>query len=469
VASRVPGGNGGVTALPAAGRRSTARALLPLLLAAAIAAGLAYRIWIVTQARVYGDGYFRYAPIARNLLAGNGFSIDERPPYRPDTMEVPGYPALLAVIYAVSGGSTQAVALVQLLMEAGILALTGWLVLLLGGGRRAAAAAVLLGWLYPGLPAWCRETYADIAATFLAVLLLALAVRAWVRTGPASPARRALAGAVAGISAGLLGLVRADTYPLAAVAWAAVAAAGWRGGGALSARLAPAAGFLLAAAVVLAPWSVRHARLTGEWTVPGGRQYGHPSDPYLRWCETWVDDPKWVLPYMLNRGYPGKETRFPPERIPDAGERARAETAYRLWQQTGAYEGAPKEEFRWLAQEAEARRTPWSRVWLPVRRAVMVYARYPSAADTPFAAVTRPARYILWLGVLAGCAAGLRAVIRRRAWLWLLPLAFVGGRLLLPLASAAGSEIRYQYPALPVLFALAGWGWEAWATRRSDE
>lgn len=62
------------------------------------------------------DAFF-YDRIAHNLLEGNGFSMDETPPYRPDSTVAPGYPFFVAALYALFGGSKVAVVMIQIILN----------------------------------------------------------------------------------------------------------------------------------------------------------------------------------------------------------------------------------------------------------------------------------------------------------------------------------------------------------------
>lgn len=415
--------------------------------------GLVYRLgYLLPHARVFGDGYWRYDPLARNLLAGHGFSIQRTPPYEADIFDVPGYPLFVAAVYAVSGASVHALAVAQFLLEF----LTLWLVFraaqLAGLGKRGAWVAVGLGWLLPNLATWCRETYADVLASFVVTVLLLLLIRTWTR-----PAKHPVGwGLLVGAMAGLCALVRVDTYPI--VAFAALALAG-APRLSFKPRLGQTAAYFAGLILLLLPWTIRDLKLTGQPHPPGWQQYTQASDPYLRWCNTWVNDPDYVLPYMLHRGAADSVRTFPPDRFPDPVEKAEAEAAYAKWIAAGS-DGEPKEEFQRLAEKAERRLTVTDQLKMRVRRAVMVWLKLPSMGDLPGGGIGKLAKYAIWGLLLFGSAAALVFGVIRRQWWLVLPLGIIAGRMLIPFASALGTEIRYQYPALPALFLLAGYGLE---------
>jgi len=58
-----------------------------------------------------------YHQIARNLLDGHGFSLQAGPPYRPDSVRTPLYPAFVALVYAAAGPHPEAVVPVQAALD----------------------------------------------------------------------------------------------------------------------------------------------------------------------------------------------------------------------------------------------------------------------------------------------------------------------------------------------------------------
>lgn len=117
-----------------------------------------------------GDSY-DYAQIASNLLSGNGFAIF---PESPTVFRPPGYPLLIAGVYALFGTSPTNVLFVQ----AGLLAYATWLVFLLGRrllGETSAALGAALAGSYPHLSFYAGTFLAESLAYFLLALSLLLA------------------------------------------------------------------------------------------------------------------------------------------------------------------------------------------------------------------------------------------------------------------------------------------------------
>lgn len=126
-------------------RRIFADKTLLILLGAALTARLVFSIPVFmdpsrtmacTDARTYDS-------IARNLLEGNGFSMNIAPPYESETTVTPGYPFFVAGIYAISGGSRIAVVLIQLLLNLALFAMLYRFIAKRFGERAALLVGVL--------------------------------------------------------------------------------------------------------------------------------------------------------------------------------------------------------------------------------------------------------------------------------------------------------------------------------------
>jgi 4-amino-4-deoxy-L-arabinose transferase-like glycosyltransferase len=174
--------------------------------------------------------------------------IDKRPYLRP-----PGYPWFLAAIYAVTGGSYVAPRLVQMLLGLAS-AVFAWRI-----GRRWFSPAVGLAWsailvLYWSPVYWEGELH-EVA---LLVFLLLASVESLGRWSESPRVGRAMAaGAILGIGA----LVRPNALFLLLFALIWMAWIARRRG----ARTLPSgAGLLAAAALVIAPATIRNARVAGD-------------------------------------------------------------------------------------------------------------------------------------------------------------------------------------------------------------
>lgn len=162
--------------------------LLAIALALRVAA-----VFLAPMTKLVDDDHM-YDEIARNLVAGRGYSLDQ-----PTAMVPPLYPLFLAGVYALFGRSFVAVGIVQSIVDV----VTALLV----------AVACRRLWRDPSVPAWALALYALyppfllsarmlMTETLFTLLLIASVLIVLSMLGSASsPARAAAAGALAGLGA----------------------------------------------------------------------------------------------------------------------------------------------------------------------------------------------------------------------------------------------------------------------------
>ena len=255
------------------------------LLIGAIALGLAVRLTyvLVTQHLKLAGDEPEYNAEGQLIAAGHWFYT--RLPYgilHAGAFKAPGYPAWVGLWYALLGHHPVAVRLVQVPLGALTIGLTWLLARRLFSSKTAALAAFVVA-LYP--LAWQYEQllYPESLATPLTLVALIL-----IFTGTPSPRRALALGLVVGLSL----FVRPSGEFLilgALVAW--FVAVGWRRGLGLTAIA------IVAAVLVVAPWTVRNAVVMHGF-VPISMQdaafYGTfnaqaAHDPI--WPYAWRDDP----------------------------------------------------------------------------------------------------------------------------------------------------------------------------------
>jgi hypothetical protein len=303
----------------------------------AIAAGfrIAVAHWLPNDAP--DDGKM-YAQIARNVLEQHVYSHETEAPYDPSLIRLPGYPLFLAAIYSVFGHTNNgAVRIVQALIDTGTCALVALLAFYWQPDekrkRATAIAALTLAAVCPFTTIYAATILTEVPATFV---LMAMFVAATLAFRAERWKRSITWWIVSGFLGGLAVLFRPDsglfaaavglTLVITGLIWSAPAERS--GDGALDAapvdrsrsiqsgvalRLPPhskrfsrslVAGtvFSLAFVIVLAPWTIRnarvfhlfqplapaHAEMPGEF-VPRG--YGH-------WLRTWLDDEAYIAPFL---------------------------------------------------------------------------------------------------------------------------------------------------------------------------
>jgi 4-amino-4-deoxy-L-arabinose transferase-like glycosyltransferase len=369
-----------------------------------------------------------YDKLAANLEAGRGYRL--LPEGEPTLMREPGYPWLLALVFRLFGQSLAAARLVNLLLGLATALVVLGLSSELGFSGRVARWAAVLFMLHPGtFVAESRGGFETLFTLLLAlfVLLLARALRS----------ESLGAYAIAGLVLGAAALVRSTVFllPLGVLGWLLIRRPrGELGGSLLKAAVLGACMF-----VVLSPWIIRNALLTGEATLSASVR-GTAAHAGQYWC--------------LHRGDP-RGLSFVDGEASDERARLAAEWGYRfrhLPSDFYVYFYTTRDELafdRQLMQTVAARwREAPSRV---VSCAASNLVAFWFAGRTWLSTALNVVMQLPFLILALGGACILASRSRAEA---LLPLALVGGYLWL-LHSLVAAQARYSVPLVPFLALLS--------------
>ena len=142
-------------------------------LGAALAAGLALRLFFIWRFPFYsGDTKF-YEELARNWLEHGVYGLYVRGALTPVDMRVPGYPAFLAAIYFAIGRSARAVMVVQAVVDLGTCVLAALIAARLAPVSRRAIAGTAALWmaaLCPFTADYTAVVLSEVLATFFTTL-----------------------------------------------------------------------------------------------------------------------------------------------------------------------------------------------------------------------------------------------------------------------------------------------------------
>ncbi len=215
--------------------------------------------WIVSPTPVWFPDSPMYEAIGANLAAGNGFSADLRPPYRPEITRTPVVPYLVAGVYSVAGRRPAAVVWLNALWVAGAVAV-GYLVMLRLSRDPAVAAS---GGAVAVLTPFIGGSAATIATEPVAMLQVTLA--AWLLLRWREQARRksaALRGALIGLLLASVVLNRVNLAPAVAVGALCFVGTAFRAVPRRPIAWATTVAFALALVGPVVLWSARNASVS---------------------------------------------------------------------------------------------------------------------------------------------------------------------------------------------------------------
>lgn len=198
-----------------------------------------------------------YDQVARNLVAGHGFSKGDTDADRAPTAErAPSYVLVVAACYRLVGHHPRAVFLVQIVFDAISLGLVYWLARRWFASPRVALVAAAMFGAYPPFVIMATQLLTESFAT----LALLAAVACFVATLE-RPRWPALVGS--GVALGAAALAKSQLAPVAAVlALASIPDLG------LVRALRRTLAVVLVATLVMSPWIIRNARVFHAF-IPG--------------------------------------------------------------------------------------------------------------------------------------------------------------------------------------------------------
>jgi hypothetical protein len=424
--------------------RAPAELLPRRTLVAALAAGAALRLfmlWFIAYRFDAGDA-LSYDELAANVVEHGVFGYGTAPPIEPTVLRAPGYPALVAAVYAVAGVHAHRV--VELVQIAISLA-TCWL--LAHTLARVVAARDDLPEALPAVALWA-SVLSPFDAVFCGALLSETLCTALVVAGMCAPlgTQARWRWLAAGAAFGAASLVR-DVFllfvPFAAVAWALLQPRPreWRGIAVAGAAL------VLGMALALAPWTARNHVHTGRFIPVSQGSLG---------SSLWMG--AWALDGSFTAGDASGVRFYPDEAFVTPDERTRVDEA--MATTDGVVRHRIFMDLFWsrLRHEPHLVVARWfvriPRLWLSTRFDIFVFRPEPLAYGTLGWTLLKIFFFgldavLVFLG-LAGIVLAWRRRILPLLWL-ATPMAYIT-LLFLPLHSF---ESRYAQPALPMLTVLA--------------
>jgi 4-amino-4-deoxy-L-arabinose transferase-like glycosyltransferase len=266
--------------------------------AAALAAGLALRLWFILHLpTVQGDSLI-YGAIAKNWLQHGvyGFGQMDVSPgvtaVRPTLIRLPGYPLFLAACFRLFGMENYRAAMY---VQAAADLLTSWLASALAGRLFGRRAALVVLWLAALCPFTANYVAAPLTET-LVLTTIALAFYGFARWQEAGLGyNRWLWVVCAALAYSILlrpdqGLLAVAIVP--AILWRVLAARSGREN--MLRAASPVLAMALCAVLPLAPWTLRNWRTFHVFQPLAPRYANDPGElaqrGFARWYRTWAID-----------------------------------------------------------------------------------------------------------------------------------------------------------------------------------
>jgi len=366
----------------------------------ALAAGLCLRLFFVLKFPADSGDTAIYEQIAANWLKHHVYAMEVQGAITPVDLRMPGYPAFLALIYALTGRTAEAARLWVMLAQVAVdlssaliiaVLAAGLLVLTDRGGsiKRVFNAALWLAALCPFTANYTAVLLTETIATFwtaLGVLFLTgVAANSNDLVFPKS--RRPWEGKwsedfgfyapAAGLAAGLGALFRPETPLLLLAAWISNAF--------LLLRHRKAKHLLritlfttLGCVLPLAPWAIRNARTFHEvqWLTPKYSTLPGEIVPrgLMAWESTWLFRVKdcYLVPWKINEEAIDVDT-IPARAFDSPEEKQRVSAILKPYNEDLSLTEEEDDAFGQLARERAARHPLRTYLGIPAARAVVLW------------------------------------------------------------------------------------------------
>lgn len=360
----------------------------------ALLAGACLRLYFVLKFPASSGDTVIYEQLAANWLKVGKFAMDIGGQAVPVDLRMPGYPAFLAILYALSGRTGESarliVMLVQIFVDLATCLLIGLLAATLAAccadqlnPRRAFTAGLWLAALCPLTANYVAVPLTEVWAMFFTALcflaLVPLALRLTQQNIPAVISRCPVARSVwslslfTGFAAGMGTLFRPETPLLLLTSCLLFAVWIFRRGEGKQWFLVCTL-MACAWALPMAPWTIRNAITFGEFQPLAPKDTNLPGeyDPkgFMAWERTWLYRVRdcYLVPWKLN------EESIHLEDIPDfafdsPGEKERVAAVLETYNDELTLTAEEDALFAELARERTARHPLRTYLFIPLKRA----------------------------------------------------------------------------------------------------
>jgi hypothetical protein len=382
----------------------------------ALAAGLCLRLFFVFKYPMVSLDSVLYEQIAGNWLQHHVYAMTVDGGIVPVDLRMPGYPAFLAMVYALTGRTgpdarvyvmaTQvAVDLFACLVIAELAALLALLRPNPGSWKRVFVVTLWLAVLCPFTANYAAVPLTEVfAGFFTAAALVSLMVLIWdasgggaslFRTGWFARHAESIFALTSGFLIGMGTLFRPESPLLLVVAWMVIGFMWLRKKRFLSC-LRLVALSAVGCALPLVPWAVRNAVTLGEVQFLAPKNSNLPGElvPYgfMDWEKTWLFRVKdcYLVPWKLN-GEVINLGDIPARAFDTAEEKERVAAILEQYNKDVTLSAEQDAAFGQLARERTGRHPLRTYVWLPAARALSIWFT-PRIELLPFSGQVFPLR-----------------------------------------------------------------------------
>jgi hypothetical protein len=364
----------------------------------ALAAGLCLRLFFVHKYPMVSADTVLYEQMAGNWLQHHVYAMTVGGGIVPADLRMPGYPAFLAIIYAIAGrtgpdarvyvmAAQVAVDLCSCLVIAELAALLALLRPQPARWKRVFVATLWLAALCPFTANYAAVPLTEVfAGFFTAAALVSLIVLIWDASGGRASLFRAgwfarhsesIFALTSGFLIGMGTLFRPESPLLLVVAWIVIGFIGLRK---KSFRfcLQPVVLSAVGCALPLVPWAVRNAVTLDEVQFLAPKNSNLPGElvPYgfMAWEKTWLFRVKdcYLVPWKLNGEVINLED-IPARAFDTAEEKERVAAILGQYNNDVTLSSEEDAAFGQLARERTARHPLRTYVWLPAARALTIW------------------------------------------------------------------------------------------------
>ncbi|HEX4545948.1 MAG TPA: hypothetical protein VH110_06270 [Candidatus Acidoferrum sp.] len=362
------------------------------------AAGLGLRLYFVLKFPANSGDTVLYEQIAANWLKHHAYAMDVGGAVTPVDLRMPGYPAFLAIIYALTGRTGPEARWWAMLAQIGIDLLSCWLIARLAGllasasedatpNKRIYSAALWLAALCPFTANYTAVRLTEVFATLwtaLACCALVVALRrvrepGFLLKSRHVPLRRSAeyAAWAAGIIVGAGTLFRPET-PILLIAAVIVFGGLFFLRGNFRRWLVVSLAMGLGCLIVLSPWGFRNMVTLGEPQFLAPEYSNLPGElvPYgfMAWEKTWLYRVRdcYLAPWKLN-GEAILVDDLPARAFDTPEEKQRVAAILEQYNDDLTLTAEEDAVFAQLARERMARHPLRMHLWLPVARAFTIW------------------------------------------------------------------------------------------------